>query len=140
MQGAVRTPLGFSTDNTALPAYTPGWPDPLERSAISGAGGSCPPEKITELRWIHRATAQLTTAGDLQGWASHDLRGEFGEVHCPVTLVWGDSDIWVPKVLIEESAKLIPGSQMVVIEGSGHFPMLETPERVAELIGDLSGR
>ena len=38
-------------------------------------------------------------------------------------------------------AELIPGAELVVIEGTAHLPMLEQPERIAaDLLRFLDGR
>ena len=49
----------------------------------------------------------------------------------------GSDDPSTPPALVAETAALIPGAQMVVIQGSGHIPAIDAPVATAGLIGDF---
>lgn len=53
----------------------------------------------------------------------------------PTLIVWGDRDDIIPIAHAQAAHEAIPGSVLVTIEGVGHFPQVESPERfVAALI------
>lgn len=61
--------------------------------------------------------------------------GELGPIDAPVRIVWGTAD----KVLAWPSAAArfkeeLPAADWVVLDGVGHLPQLDVPERTAELI------
>jgi pimeloyl-ACP methyl ester carboxylesterase len=59
---------------------------------------------------------------------------DFAAIACPVLLVWGTRDRMCPhrgaRVLIEA----LPGAQVELIEGCGHCPQLEAPDRLLDLL------
>jgi pimeloyl-ACP methyl ester carboxylesterase len=60
---------------------------------------------------------------------------ELGRIECPVLLVWGDQDRMVFATGAERVLREVAGSRIEVIERCGHCPQVETPERLAELLG-----
>ena len=67
-----------------------------------------------ELRWQHRGP-QVSAVGDLVAWATHDVRGLLGAVECPMLVVCGEDDFWVPKPLVEETVKLLKNAEVVSV-------------------------
>lgn len=51
------------------------------------------------------------------------------QIRVPVTLVWGERDR-----LVSQPAWLPPQVRSVVLEGVGHLPMWDAPDRVAALL------
>jgi pimeloyl-ACP methyl ester carboxylesterase len=49
------------------------------------------------------------------------------EIECPTLIVWGDRDALLPLRHGREFARTIRGSELHVIEGVGHIPMVESP-------------
>lgn len=52
------------------------------------------------------------------------------KITCPMILLSGSEDRRTPVAAHTELAQQIPGAQLHVIEGSGHFTMLEKPDEV----------
>lgn len=52
----------------------------------------------------------------------------------PPLLVWGSEDILVPLAVGEYWVSRIPGAELLVIEGAGHNPQIELPDRFAEIV------
>lgn len=77
-------------------------------------------------------------AGILRGAFGADIRGVVGGVKAPVSAVGGTEDPTCPMVMTEEIAAATGGT-VTVLDGVGHLPMLEVPERVAELIKEQLG-
>jgi pimeloyl-ACP methyl ester carboxylesterase len=130
MEGAAWTPTFPDPVEMSRPSWAPGWQDVMERAAISSLARSVPQERVTELRWLHRGS-QVVAAGDLRGWANHDVRGRLRDARCPVLLLVGREDFWVPVELVEATARELPDCEMEVLDQVGHYPMFEAPERVA---------
>ena len=132
MEGAAWTPTFPNPDEMSRPSWMPGWQDVMEPAAISSLARRVPAVKVTELRWQHRGS-QLAAAGDLAGWATHDVRGRLRGARCPVLLIVGAEDFWVPVEIVRATAEELPDCTVEVLEGVGHYPMFEEPERIAEL-------
>jgi 2-hydroxy-6-oxonona-2,4-dienedioate hydrolase len=58
----------------------------------------------------------------------HNLREEIVEMKLPVCLIWGKEDSITPVFVGEEFHKLLPQSELNVVEHCGHAPMMEKPE------------
>lgn len=55
-------------------------------------------------------------------------------VRCPVLVIWGERDRMVSPAGAERILERIEGARLELIEGCGHCPQVEHPERVAELL------
>jgi pimeloyl-ACP methyl ester carboxylesterase len=61
-----------------------------------------------------------------------DRLGELGKL--PVKLIWGAKDRWQVPDWAHKLHESIPGSELEIIENSGHFSPEDQPERLAELL------
>lgn len=123
------------------PAWAPSWADSLERAAMSAVGRSASAQQREELRWLHRSASQRVAAPALAGWAGFDLRGQLSAIPCPVLLVKGADDIWLPTALVRQTAAEIGDHCAVeIVEGVGHYPAFEDPRRIAALAVDFLAR
>ncbi|MDE3086569.1 MAG: alpha/beta fold hydrolase [Acidobacteriota bacterium] len=57
--------------------------------------------------------------------------------HVPTLIVWGDRDKIIPLTHAFEAHELIPESRLEVLEGVGHFPHVEDPERFVAVLADF---
>lgn len=55
----------------------------------------------------------------------------------PTLLVWGARDAILPVEHGRAAHRMAPGSRLEILEGAGHFPHVEEPERVAALVEQL---
>ena len=55
----------------------------------------------------------------------------------PFLVLWGREDPIIPVEHGRYASALVPGSRLVEIEGAGHFPMLDDPDRVADELADF---
>lgn len=136
-------------------AWTPTFPDPAEAEEPSWAlswtlaceeasTSSLPPQvsefKRKELAWMHRAPQQAGS-GDLQGWARHDVRGKLGGLKCPLLIINGRADFYVPIELNQLSmAEMGDMAELHDIPNVGHYPMFEEPEQMVDLVIDFLKR
>ena len=64
----------------------------------------------------------------------------FGKVRCPVKIIWGEDDPWIPLARGKALHKLIPQASFETLSDVGHLPQLEAPDRILEKLGPfLSG-
>ncbi|MEM6837064.1 MAG: alpha/beta hydrolase [Cyanobacteria bacterium P01_C01_bin.120] len=65
----------------------------------------------------------------------------FGDVRCPVKIMWGRDDPWIPLQRGEALRSLIHHASFKILENVGHFPQLEAPQIVLkEFVSFLSDR
>ncbi|RIQ35911.1 alpha/beta fold hydrolase [Jiangella rhizosphaerae] len=68
---------------------------------------------------------------------TYDVKPGLPSVTCPALVTVGRSDWITPVECSETIASLIPDSQLVVFEKSGHSPPMEEPERFRQVVRDF---
>ena len=66
----------------------------------------------------------------------------YEQVRCPVKIMWGDQDTWIPREKMEKLAGLLKHclKGFVVVPRAGHLLMIDQPERIAiEVVSWLTG-
>jgi pimeloyl-ACP methyl ester carboxylesterase len=63
-----------------------------------------------------------------------DVERVASQLRVPTLLVWGSEDRLVPLAVGEDWVARIPGAELVVLEGAGHNPQLEVPDRFSEIV------
>ncbi len=79
--------------------------------------------------------AGFGTDGLLPGFValtSYDYRDRLESIDAPTLIVHGSNDMQVPTGDADRMAELIPRSQMLIFDDTGHLPMLERPRRFNE--------
>jgi pimeloyl-ACP methyl ester carboxylesterase len=141
MEGAAHTPTFPDVSELENPAAAPGWQDAMERAAIESINEDASDELVTEARWMHR-NAQISAVADLESWTSQDVRGQLDNIGCPVLVVKGDEDFYVPEELVKETVAEMPDNlgESLILDGVGHYPMMEAPNRFIEFATDFLDR
>lgn len=67
-----------------------------------------------------------------------DIHSELGKIAVPTALIWGENDQDTPVTHAKVFEKKISNSQLHIVPGTGHFPFVEKPEIVIEIIKTLS--
>jgi pimeloyl-ACP methyl ester carboxylesterase len=62
---------------------------------------------------------------------------ELGRVRCPVLVIWGDRDRMVSIRGARRLLAEVPHARLETLEGVGHCPQVEAPQRVAELLDEF---
>ena len=57
--------------------------------------------------------------------------------HVPTLIVWGDDDRIIPVAHAHTAHEAISGSRLEILDGVGHFPQAEAPERFVEVLLDF---
>jgi len=73
-------------------------------------------------------------AGQRAACAIFDVANELGRISCPTLVIHGADDQIAAVDRGERLAAAIPDAKLVVLEGVGHMPQWEAPERLAEAI------
>lgn len=58
-------------------------------------------------------------------------------VAVPVRILWGEEDAWLDPTLGERLRREIPGSELEIVPGAGHFVMEDAPETVTRALGEF---
>jgi pimeloyl-ACP methyl ester carboxylesterase len=89
---------------------------------------------------LERAKSLAATARYIWPIPNRGLSKRIHRVRMPTLLVWGANDAIVPPAYAEDFRALLPDARVELIEAAGHLPMLEQPERLAEVVeGFLEG-
>jgi pimeloyl-ACP methyl ester carboxylesterase len=64
-----------------------------------------------------------------------DVRDRLVDVNVPVLVITGAEDRITRPQESEEIAAALPDATLAIVDGAGHFPFIETPERYLEVIG-----
>jgi pimeloyl-ACP methyl ester carboxylesterase len=74
---------------------------------------------------LYRATPAAAARGPVEA-----LR----ELNRPALVVWGTKDTYLPARFAERQRDAFPEARVELLDGAGHWPFLEDPDRVAELV------
>jgi pimeloyl-ACP methyl ester carboxylesterase len=61
------------------------------------------------------------------------------ELHKPVLVVWGKSDRFISSKLGYEIAEKLPNARLEIIDKSGHYVHMDTPQVLAQLVTEFLG-
>jgi pimeloyl-ACP methyl ester carboxylesterase len=62
------------------------------------------------------------------------LRAPLRALDRPALVVWGTTDVYIPWQQAELQRESFPSAQIELLEGLGHWPFLEDPARVSEVV------
>lgn len=66
-----------------------------------------------------------------------EIESRYNEMRCPVRIIWGEQDSWIPVERGRELARRIAGSRLNIVPEAGHLVQEDAPEAiVAALLGD----
>jgi pimeloyl-ACP methyl ester carboxylesterase len=97
---------------------------------------SIDPGVVTMFTYHHRQRAKVASYLDIARRLIPELRSPFelSRITAPVLLVWGDRDRLVFHRGAERVLSVVPGSRLELLEGVGHCPQVEAPQRLIELL------
>ena len=79
----------------------------------------------------------LRAVVDYRGQAVSALNRLHLTTQVPVLLIWGDSDRIIPVSHGYDAHEAVPGSRLEVLPGVGHFPHVEAPWEVTQILEDF---
>jgi pimeloyl-ACP methyl ester carboxylesterase len=90
-----------------------------------------PAASADTLAWLRahagQASAQALYA-DFCANDAFDVMGQLGAVAVPTLVVGGVADSMTPPKYLQYLAEAIPGARLALIDGAGHYPMVEEPD------------
>lgn len=99
----------------------------LECYSQSLTGRRTPPDRAREVIWQIRRTVPEIMRADLGSYSGFDVRDQMSKIADPVLLLKGGDDWLVSQEQVEATASRIKGSQIAILDGTGHYPMIENP-------------
>lgn len=63
-----------------------------------------------------------------------EIEHRYAEVRCPVTILWGENDSWIPVERGHDLSTRIPGARLHVIPGAGHLVQEDAPEAIVSAV------
>ena len=85
-----------------------------------------------------RAALELYRSGDFDKLKRYD--GKLAELGVPTLLLWGENDPYVGVAAARRFQEEIPGSELQVLDGTGHFIFDEKPDAAAAALAGFLGR
>jgi pimeloyl-ACP methyl ester carboxylesterase len=82
---------------------------------------------------VQRAVLRLYRATDLAA-VSEDLHRRLRDVGPPTLVVWGARDPYIPVRYAGRQKETFPGARVVVLDDSGHWPMVDNPVAVEQAV------
>lgn len=81
---------------------------------------------------------ELYRSGDFDKLVPYE--GRLAALDVPALILWGGDDPFAGVVLAERFHDELPGSELVIIDGAGHFVWDEEPERTSAVLVDFLAR
>ncbi len=63
---------------------------------------------------------------------------DLGRISCPALVVWGDRDVYLPTRFAAAYADALSDSRLLIATGAGHWPWIEQPQLVGEVLEFLA--
>ena len=85
---------------------------------------------------VIRAMSAEACDGVLDAVSESDFlrEAELRELDLPVRLIWGDRDRLLPEGTLAFFRRALPRAEVVMLQGSGHLPHLESPRALARAL------
>lgn len=61
----------------------------------------------------------------------------FGDIRCPVTIIWGADGPWIPLERGKALHARMPHAAFQALPGTGHLPQLEAPQSVLQALAEV---
>jgi len=74
---------------------------------------------------------------DIRGDHDYDFKEALKTIKDPVLVIWGKEDRVIDVKNAAAFKELIPNSQEILLDGIGHLPMIEIPEKSAKMMSDF---
>lgn len=65
---------------------------------------------------------------------TNEIEDRYGEVRCPVTIIWGEQDEWIPYKRGQTLAERIPNAGFHLISGASHLVQEDAPEAIVAIV------
>jgi pimeloyl-ACP methyl ester carboxylesterase len=100
------------------------------------------PPDFVDLIWDHWDAGTRAATLQLYRHADPDrlvvAGSELSRIDCPALVLWADRDAYLPTRFGRAYADVLPGAELEVVAGAGHWPWIDQPdivERVTRFLG-----
>jgi pimeloyl-ACP methyl ester carboxylesterase len=147
-----RALIGLQSAAHTEPYYDVSWlnrPDVdvgmVSAGVVSGLiGPDAPAADRWETLWHYMQSGPGVFKGDLYFYkVDGDIRARLGGIdtrRCPLYLLTGEYDYSAPPEATLEIARQVPGCEVTIMKGLGHFPMSENPQRFIDYLRPVLDR
>jgi pimeloyl-ACP methyl ester carboxylesterase len=97
-------------------------------------GSQAAPGALAEVERSVAALREHSYLKMLEASVAQDRAAPIEQIRVPTLVVSGEEDHVLSLNLVRETARRIPGAQLVTMPGVGHFPNLEQPGRFNEIV------
>jgi pimeloyl-ACP methyl ester carboxylesterase len=112
-----------------------GYADEVLAKMIAPYNVAALPEVAAHVLGMMRATRPEGAAAALRARAERpDYRELLAGVRAPTLVVVGADDEFTPVAVARETRDLVPGAELVVVDGAGHLPNMEQPHAFNEAL------
>lgn len=66
-----------------------------------------------------------------------EVEDRYGDIRCPVTILWGERDTWVPYERGQELAERIPQARLHPVPEAAHLVQEDAPEAIVATVLDV---
>jgi pimeloyl-ACP methyl ester carboxylesterase len=102
---------------------------------------SAMPREFVDMIWDHADSGTRRAVLILYRDADEDRLAEagsdLGELSCPALVLWGDRDPYISTKFAEDYARALPGGELQLVEGAGHWPWIDDPTVIDSALGFL---
>ena len=95
------------------------------------------PPEFVDMIWDHWDSGTRAATLALYRHADPDRLAEagadLGRLDCPALVLWGDRDIYLPTRFAEAYAAALPGAELQIAAGVGHWPWIDDPSLVERI-------
>jgi len=103
-------------------------------SIASLLGRNAVPEALPEVQRSLAVLREHSYLKMLEASVAQDRAAPIEQIRVPTLIMTGEEDRVFSVALARETARRIPGAELVTMPGVGHFPNLEQPERFNEIV------
>ncbi len=116
-----------------------GVPDYIQRAILKAYIAGAMSRRLTDKEfepYVEQWTGPTGQPAFYRQIAQMDLRytdevqDRYGEFRCPVMLLWGEEDRWIPPERGRELAAMLPDCIFTIVPGSGHLMQEDAPEAI----------
>ena len=112
---------------------------PTLRHAVLAAVARHPSRLAPDLIFegLMKGTGKPGFDSALRACLEYDFRDRLPQIGCPVLVVWGEKDAIIPVRDADKYVELIDGARKVVMDDTGHVPMLERAPTFNDLLEEF---
>lgn len=95
------------------------------------------PRTVAKNAAVIERVPRAVTLGDFRASNAFDLADRLGEITAPALVVVGEHDGMLPPPRSEQLVAGLPNAELLVLERTGHLPMIERPAALAAAIASF---